>query len=73
MGAVTGGEPVFIPRSPDSAEDDGWVVVFTYDATDDRSHLRIIDTQDFSGPPVAKVFTPQRVPYGSHGNWMPRG
>lgn len=73
MGAVTGGEPVFVPRSPDGAEDDGWVLVLTYDPADDRSHLRIIDAQNFSGPPVAKVFTPQRVPYGSHGNWMPRG
>lgn len=72
MGPVTGGEPVFVPRSADAAEDDGWVLSFTYDPTEDRSHLRIIDAQNFSGPPIARIFTPQRVPYGSHGNWMPR-
>lgn len=72
MGSVTGGEPVFVPRSADGAEDDGWVFVLTYDPSEERSHLRIIDAQNFSGEPVAKVYTPQRVPYGSHGNWMPR-
>ena len=72
MGSVCGGEPVFIPRPGGSAEDDGWVVLFTYDPQTDRSELRMIDAQDFSGPPVARIFTPQRVPYGAHGNWMPR-
>jgi carotenoid cleavage dioxygenase-like enzyme len=73
LGNVNGGEPVFVPRGDDGAEDDGWVVLFGHDLETDRSELRIIDAQDFSGPPVARVFTPQRVPYGSHGNWMPRG
>ena len=72
MGDVTGGEPVFIPRDGATGEDDGWIVLFTYDPSADRSELRIIDAQDFAGPPVARVFTPQRVPYGAHGNWMPR-
>ncbi|MEM7139747.1 MAG: carotenoid oxygenase family protein, partial [Actinomycetota bacterium] len=72
MGKVTGGEPVFIPKPGSEVEDEGWVVLFTYDPTDDRSHLRIIDAQDFTGEPVAKIYTPQRVPYGAHGNWMPR-
>ncbi|MEZ5245550.1 MAG: carotenoid oxygenase family protein [Acidimicrobiales bacterium] len=73
MGTVTGGEPVFIPRAIDAAEDDGWVVLYAYDPAEDRSEFRIIDARDFSGEPVARVFTPQRVPYGAHGNWMPRG
>ncbi len=73
MGSVAGGEPVFVPRGTDGAEDDGWVVMFAHDLDEDRSELRIIDAQDFSGAPAARIFTPQRVPYGSHGNWMPRG
>lgn len=73
MGAVTGGEPVFVPRRPDADEDDGWVLLFTYDPESDRSDLRIIDARDFAGPPVARVYTPRRVPYGAHGSWMPRG
>ncbi len=74
MGPIAGGEPVFVPRpgSDSSIEDDGWVMLLTYDPDADRSELRIIDARNFSGEPVARVFTPQRVPYGAHGNWMAR-
>lgn len=73
LGSVNGGEPVFVPRTEAGAEDDGWVVLIGHDVATDRSEFRIIDAQDFTGEPVARVFTPQRVPYGAHGNWMPRG
>ena len=33
----------------------------------------VLDAQDFEGAPLAEVDLPQRVPYGAHGNWMPRG
>lgn len=72
LGTVNGGEPVFVPRGDGGAEDDGWIVLFGHDVETDVSEFRIIDAQDFSGPPVARVFSPQRVPYGAHGNWMPR-
>jgi carotenoid cleavage dioxygenase len=65
------GEGVFVPRSADAAEDDGWVMSLVYDAATDRSDLVILDAQDFSGEPVATVHLPQRVPYGFHGNWVP--
>ena len=65
------GEGVFVPRSEDAAEDDGWVMSLVYDRTTDRSDLVILDAQDFSGEPVARVHLPQRVPYGFHGNWVP--
>jgi carotenoid cleavage dioxygenase len=65
------GEGVFVPRSDDAAEDDGWVMSLVYDRGTDRSDLVILDAQDFSGEPVATVHLPQRVPYGFHGNWVP--
>ena len=65
------GEPVFAPASPDAAEDEGWVLVYAHDEAAGRTELRIIDARDFSGPPVARVFLPQRVPYGAHGTWAP--
>lgn len=68
---VRGGEPVFAPASPDAAEDEGWVITIAHDTTTDRSHLVIVDARDFSGPPVATVEIPQRVPYGAHGSWVP--
>jgi carotenoid cleavage dioxygenase-like enzyme len=68
---VCAGEPVFAPASPDAAEDEGWVMAIVHDEGADISYLQIVDARDFSGPPVARVRLPQRVPYGSHGNWMP--
>jgi carotenoid cleavage dioxygenase len=66
-------EAVFIPRSADAAEDDGWVMSIVYDAAEDRSELVILDAQAFTGAPVAVVGLPQRVPFGFHGNWLPDG
>ena len=64
-------EPVFVPRSTDSAEDDGWVLVYVHDAERDGCDVEVIAAQDFSAGPVATVHLPARVPFGFHGNWMP--
>lgn len=64
-------EPVFVPRHPDAAEDDGWILSYVYDATTDSSDVVILASQDFTGAPVAVVHLPQRVPFGFHGNWVP--
>lgn len=63
---VFGSEPAFAPSS--GREDDGWVVTITTD-TEGNSEARVIDPADFSGPPVARVKLPQRVPAGFHGTW----
>lgn len=64
-------EPVFVPRSPAAAEDDGWLLSFVYDGNRDRSDVVILDAGDFTGPPVATVELPVRVPFGFHGSWLP--
>jgi carotenoid cleavage dioxygenase-like enzyme len=64
-------EPVFVPRSPDAAEDDGWVVSTVYDATTGLSDVVILHAQDFAGDPVATIHLPVRVPFGFHGSWIP--
>ena len=64
-------EAVFVPRSVDAAEDDGWLMAFTYDPARDASDLVILDARDIAGEPVATVHLPQRVPFGFHGNWVP--
>ena len=63
-------EPVFVPRSDASAEDDGWVMSYVYDATTDSSDVVILDAQGFSDEPIAMIHLPQRVPFGFHGNWV---
>lgn len=66
----TGGEAVFAPRPNGSAEDDGWLLTYVYDAEQDKSELLILNAQDISGKPAARILLPQRVPYGFHGTWL---
>ncbi|HYW77258.1 MAG TPA: carotenoid oxygenase family protein [Gammaproteobacteria bacterium] len=69
--AAEAGEPIFIPRSTDAAEDDGWVLTLVYDPTRHASDLLILNAADFRGEPQAVVHLPRRVPFGFHGNWLP--
>ncbi|MCV7239044.1 carotenoid oxygenase family protein [Mycolicibacterium celeriflavum] len=65
------GEAVFVPSTFGPAdESSGWYLGYVYDSVRDGSDLVIIDASDFSGPPVARIELPQRVPYGFHGNWI---
>jgi carotenoid cleavage dioxygenase-like enzyme len=64
------GEPVFVPKSGDAAENDGWVLALRYDRELDRSDLVVLDANEFGGDPVAIVQLPRRVPIGFHGSWV---
>lgn len=64
------GEAVFVPAdgTPDGP---GWLLTYVYDPATDTSDLVILDTTRLTGPPVATVHLPTRVPFGFHGNWIP--
>jgi carotenoid cleavage dioxygenase-like enzyme len=68
--ARKGGEPVFVSRPNAQGEDDGWLVTFVYDEAEEKSELVVIDAQDFTAEPLARVMLPARVPYGFHGTWV---
>ncbi len=63
-------EPVFVPRSKDAAEGDGFLLANIYDSNANATHLVILDAQNVSGEPLAKAYLDHRVPFGFHGNWM---
>ena len=63
-------ELVFAPRVNSQSEDDGYVVGFIHDETDNHAECWVIDAQKFSDGPVARVHIPTRVPYGFHANWV---
>ena len=65
-----GAEPVVVPKADATAEDDCWILTVVYDATTETSELCVLDAADISGPEVARIELPQRVPYGFHGNWV---
>jgi len=71
FGAGNGvGEPLFVPRTEASAEDDGYVLVLAYDEARNASEFLILDAQNIAREVIAKVVLPHRVPYGFHGNWV---
>jgi len=65
------GEFVFIPRSPEAAEDDGWLIGLVVDIGSQTTALVILSARHFTAPPVAQIQIPHRVPPGFHGNWVP--
>ena len=35
-----------------------------------RLLIGLLSAQNFESSPVAEIYSPQRIPYGAHGNWM---
>jgi carotenoid cleavage dioxygenase-like enzyme len=71
LGATSRGqEPVFVPKSPDAPEGEGYVLALSHDEAAEKTSLLVIDAENFSAEPLARIALPQRVPYGAHGNWM---
>jgi all-trans-8'-apo-beta-carotenal 15,15'-oxygenase len=64
-------EPMFVPRPQSSSEDDGWVIVMTYNGAIDRSEIVILDGLDLSTP-IATLTLSHHIPYGLHGSWTER-
>jgi carotenoid cleavage dioxygenase-like enzyme len=67
------GEPLFVPRQPDAAEGDGWLLSLVYRGAENRSDLAVFDASDIAAGPQALVHLSHRVPAGFHGNWRPGG
>jgi carotenoid cleavage dioxygenase-like enzyme len=63
-------EPVFVARSEDAEEGDGWLLATIWRAAEGRSDLAVFDTADLRHGPIALVQLPCRVPTGFHGNWV---
>jgi carotenoid cleavage dioxygenase len=64
------GEPVFVPAEGGTAEDDGYLMTYVYDASSDTSRLIVMDASTMDDTPVATVELP-RIPFGFHGSWVP--
>nr|BAF36657.2 putative 9-cis-epoxycarotenoid dioxygenase [Chrysanthemum x morifolium] len=64
-----GGEPLFLPRDPNSeAEDDGHILAFVHDEKTWKSELQIVNAMTLELEAVVKL--PSRVPYGFHGTFI---
>ena len=63
-------EPVFVERSKDAAEGDGWLLAAVWRAAENTSDLAVFNAGDVEAGPVALVHLGHRVPDGFHGNWV---
>jgi carotenoid cleavage dioxygenase len=64
-------EPQFVPRAPDSAENDGWVLTIVNRLNAGVSDLAVLDAKDIQAGPVALYRLPVRVRSTFHGMWVP--
>ena len=65
------GEPVFVPRTADAPEGDGWLLSVVYRAAEHTSDLAVFEATDLARGPLALAHLSSRVPAGFHGNWRP--
>lgn len=65
------GEAVFAPATTQKSEDDGYLLLFVYESTTKQSEFVILDAQNMTKEPLARVKMPRRIPHGLHGSWMP--
>jgi carotenoid cleavage dioxygenase len=63
------GEPIFVPRSADSAEGDGFLLSVIYRGETGCSDLAVFDASQVEAGPLALAHLSHRVPAGFHGNW----
>ncbi|EIZ77617.1 9-cis-epoxycarotenoid dioxygenase [Novosphingobium sp. Rr 2-17] len=64
-------EPVFVPRSPDAAEGDGYVMALLNHLHSDDTELVVLDSLKMAEGPIARVKIPFRLRMSLHGNWTP--
>ena len=66
-------EPIFVPRTEEAPEGDGFLLANVYDARRNASQLVILDALQPEAGPLATAYLDHRIPFGFHGNWMPFG
>jgi carotenoid cleavage dioxygenase-like enzyme len=64
------GEPIFVPRSADAAEGDGWILTILFRPRTDTSELAVFDALNVGAGPIALAPVPRRIPFGFHANFV---
>ncbi len=63
------GEPIFVPKPNAQKEDEGYVLVLTYNSASHTSELVIFDAQNIPQGAIATLKLNHHIPYGLHGSW----
>lgn len=64
-------EPIFVPKSADAAEGEGYVIALRNRLLEQATDLLILDAQHLDEGPIATVKLPIRLRMSLHGNWVP--
>ena len=64
-------EALFVPKSADSAEGEGYLLAVVTSFETRTSSLFIFDAMKVAQGPLAKVHLSHCVPAGFHGTWRP--
>ena len=64
------GELTFVPAPDATKEDQGWLIGYGFHSDTRRSELVVLDAENLSDTPLARVILPTRVPFGFHGDWF---
>ncbi|WP_404712572.1 carotenoid oxygenase family protein [Sphingomonas sp. MMS24-J13] len=62
-------EPCFVPRTPDAAEGDGYIIAVADNLVTNYSDLIVLDARKIAEGPIARAKLPIRLRSGLHGNW----
>jgi carotenoid cleavage dioxygenase-like enzyme len=68
----TAQEPVFVPRTPEAPEGDGYLLVLVNRFDTMLNDLLVLDTLKIADGPIAVIKLPIRLRNGVHGNWVPK-
>ena len=63
-------EPTFAPRTPDSPEGDGYLIVPVSRWSERIGEFMIFDTHDITQGPICKIELPFLMGWTPHGHWM---
>jgi carotenoid cleavage dioxygenase-like enzyme len=63
-------EATFAPRSIDSAEGDGYIIVPVSWWAENRGEYLIFDTYDVAAGPICRIELPFKLGWTAHGHWM---
>lgn len=64
-------EPQFVPRSADAPLGDGWLLAMLNRNNARGSEFVLLDAQNVSAGPVARIQIPYHIRPAFHGNWVP--
>jgi carotenoid cleavage dioxygenase-like enzyme len=64
-------EPLFVPRSDDAPEGDGWLLSLVNIMPENRAEFWVLDARNVRAEPLARVLLPYRQGFSFHGSFVP--